>query len=115
MDEYQRGDVVLVRFPFTDLRTTKLRPAVVLAVHGEDVIVAGIFSALPTALKDTWLLLQEQHPSFPHTGLKRGSVVKAEKLAILHRSVLQSKIGSLPAQLMRSLDQLIKQALNVSS
>ncbi|MGA7874882.1 MAG: hypothetical protein WCA08_04405 [Desulfoferrobacter sp.] len=40
----ERGEIWLVRFPFTDLTTTKLRPALVLAVHGEDVIVMGIFS-----------------------------------------------------------------------
>jgi len=57
MGESQRGEVVLVRFPFTDFRATKLRPAVVLAVHGEDVIVVGIFSTLPGVLKETWLLI----------------------------------------------------------
>ena len=40
----KRGEVWLVRFPFSDLATTKLRPALVLAIHGEDVIVIGIFS-----------------------------------------------------------------------
>lgn len=29
----QPGSIVLVRFPFTDLTTTKVRPAVVLATY----------------------------------------------------------------------------------
>jgi len=37
------GDVILVRFPFTDLTTTKLRPAVVLATHGDDLIIISDF------------------------------------------------------------------------
>jgi hypothetical protein len=37
----QRGDVVLVRFPFTDLTTAKLKPAVVLATHGDHLTILG--------------------------------------------------------------------------
>jgi len=36
MSKPKRGEVWLVRFPFTDLTSTKLRPALVWAVHGED-------------------------------------------------------------------------------
>jgi mRNA interferase MazF len=111
MREYQRGDVVLVRFPFTDLRTTKLRPAIVLAVHGEDIIVVGIFSNIPNEIKDTWLIIEENHSSFKVTGLKKRSIVKAEKLAVVHHSVIHSTIGSLHPTLIHSLDQLIKKAL----
>jgi len=31
---YHRGDMVLIPFPFTDLTTTKTRPAVVVSVEG---------------------------------------------------------------------------------
>ena len=47
MARHRRGDVWLLRFPFTDLTSTKLRPALVWAVYGEDVIVIGIFSRVP--------------------------------------------------------------------
>ena len=40
----KRGEIWLLRFPFTDLSTTKLRPAVVWAVFGE-VGDCSLFSA----------------------------------------------------------------------
>ncbi len=39
----RRGEIWLVRFPFTDLTTTKVRPALVWAVFEEDVVVIGVF------------------------------------------------------------------------
>ena len=41
----KRGEIWLVRFPFTDLSSTKVRPAVVWAVFGEDAVVVGVFSS----------------------------------------------------------------------
>ncbi|MFZ5971199.1 MAG: type II toxin-antitoxin system PemK/MazF family toxin [Bacteroidota bacterium] len=34
--EYVQGDVILIRFPFTDLSQTKLRPAVILSIGRTD-------------------------------------------------------------------------------
>lgn len=60
MPKPKRGEIWLVRFPFTDLTTTKLRPALVLAVHGEDIIALGIFSRVPEVLRKTWVLIDDQ-------------------------------------------------------
>jgi mRNA interferase MazF len=51
---FQKGDVVLIPFPFTHLRTTKVRPAVVLSsslYHATepDLILGGITSNLSSA------------------------------------------------------------------
>ncbi len=111
MAELRRGDVVLVRFPFTDLRATKLRPAIVLASHGEDVIVVGVFSVLATDINTTWLLLDERDPSFAQTGLRKSSVAKGEKVAVLHRSVVHAVIGSLSPILLDAVARKVKAAL----
>ena len=105
------GEIWLVRFPFTDLTTTKQRPSFVVATHGEDIIVAGIFSRVPAKLRATWILIDDQESGFGQTGLKKSSILKAEKLAVIHESVFQRKLGKLPADFMDNVQTALKKAL----
>jgi mRNA interferase MazF len=109
----QPGDVVLVRFPFTDLTTTKLRPAVVLSTHGDDLTIVGIFSGLPQAPRETWIPLSTGEPAFAQTGLKTSSVIKAERIAVIEESVVVRKPGSLTPARMREVRRAVKRALNL--
>ena len=109
----QRGDVVLVRFPFTDLTTSKLRPAVVLATHGRDLIIVGVFSSPPQIPEPTWISLGSEDPTFPQTGLRASSVIKAERIAVVEQSVVVRKLGSLTSSQMDALTRAVKLALNL--
>ena len=108
----RRGEVWLVQFPFTDLTSTKLRPALVWAVHGEDVIVIGIFSRVPTELsRESWVLFEAKHSEFSRIGLKKTSLLKAEKVAVVHNSVFKKKLGSMPKDIMVKVEGALKKAL----
>jgi len=112
MQTPKRGEIWLVRFPFSDLATTKLRPALVVAMHGEDVIMTGIFSRVPAShLRTTWLKIEDRHAAFSRTGLKRTSMIKCEKIAVVHRSVLHRRLGVLPRDLMSQAVAGLKRAL----
>jgi len=109
------GEVWLVRFPFTDLTSTKLRPALVWAVHGEDVIVMGIFSRVPGGtIRKTWVRIEDRDAAFPRTGLKKTSLLKAEKVAVLHESVLQRKLGTFSSDFKAQVQEALKAALLIS-
>ncbi len=57
MTRYDCGDVVLLPFPFTDLTTSKQRPAVIVSStwfnqNRKDVIVLAITSQIPLKLNE---------------------------------------------------------------
>jgi len=115
MPKPRPGDVWLVRFPFSDLSSTKLRPALVWAVHGEDVIVMGIFSRVPTGpMRRTWVHVEDRLAAFPQTGLKKTSLLKAEKVAVVHESVFQRKLGTFSSDLKSQVQEALKAALLLS-
>jgi mRNA interferase MazF len=88
---FQRGDVVLIPFPFTDLSAKRVRPAIVVSVpeyeqNTGDIIVAQVTSrqhSLPTdyALQD-----------WQFAGLLRPSVVRV-KLATINAALVQFALG----------------------
>lgn len=91
------GDVLLARFPFTDLSSDKRRPVVVLSINntGDDLIVCAITS-------------RPQHngpydiPIAPGsgTGLKVPSRIQFDKIATLAKSVITGRLGALPEAFM---------------
>jgi mRNA interferase MazF len=108
------GEIWPVRFPFSDLTSTKVRPALVLATHRQDAILLGIFSKIPPApLAGTWVLIDTDHPSFAQAGLIKSSLLRAEKIATAHQSTFQRKLGQLPPDLQQSVEIALKKVLNL--
>ncbi len=74
----------------------------------------GIFSRIPTTPQaDTWVRIEANHPQFSQTGLRQTSVLKAERIAAVHESVFQHKLGELPPDLMAQVQDALKKALHI--
>jgi mRNA interferase MazF len=115
MSQPSTGEIWLVRFPFSDLTSTKVRPAFVLATYRQEAIILGIFSKIPPApLAATWVLIDTAHPDFAQTGLIKSSMLRAEKIATAHQSTFQRKLGQLSPDLAQSVEMALKKALNLS-
>ncbi|MFP4458389.1 MAG: type II toxin-antitoxin system PemK/MazF family toxin [Candidatus Zixiibacteriota bacterium] len=84
------GDIVLLPFPFTDLTGSKMRPALVLAVSHNDVIVAFFTSNLH--LDDEFSIKLEPNEI---NGLKLPSLLKLNKIATLEKSLVIGKLGEI--------------------
>jgi mRNA interferase MazF len=76
----QKGDIVLVPFPFTDLTGSKKRPALMLVTEELDVTVCFISSQLHWQ-ETTDLLLKPNKTN----GLKKASLVRIGKIATIIR------------------------------
>ena len=74
-----RGDVVLTRFPFTDLTGATIRPAIVVSrgLIGQDVVLVAVSSVMRAPLAPTDYAFQANHPEFSSTGLRVTSVFRA--------------------------------------
>lgn len=92
------GSIVLVPFPFTDLSSSKVRPALVVSSssRSSDLILCFITSRLDS--RDAHQLLLEP---IKQNGLKVASAVRFNKIATLERSVILGSIGSLDAAFLR--------------
>ena len=113
MPPYESGSLILVNFPFTDLLSSKVRPSLVLASQGDDVIILGIFSKVPEVLQPSWVKIDQQDPDFPQTGLKKTSIIKTEKITVLHKSLVKKEIGRLPPAWLSLVRETLLQTLKL--
>ena len=115
MTDFKRGDVVLVAFPFTDLSTTKTRPALVVSSDsfhrsGLDVILVGITSQIAgkNSSTDVLLSLEDQH----YAGLPKPSMVRMGKIVTLDRRLIRKRLGQIPESTLSKLTSLLHQLLS---
>ena len=88
----KRGTVVLVRFPFSDLSASKLRPAVVLASAGRGDYVLVQLTSRPYA-DDRAVEITDA--SFARGGLDRTSYARPGKLFTANESLMARAVGEL--------------------
>lgn len=110
---YKPGDVVLVNFPFTDLLSSKVRPAVVITIKGADVIILGIFSKIPENIQESHFLIKENAEYFTKAGLKKKSIIKTEKIAVIHSSNIRKVLGSLPEDIFKIVKIKLRKTLEL--
>ena len=105
-----KGKIVLIPFPFTDLTSTKLRPALVLHEGEKDVVVAFISSRI-TKAKQFDVLINDAHPEFKTTGLKLPSTVKIDKIATISKELILGEIGEIGPKLKKEINDKISKTL----
>ena len=112
---YRRGNVVLVLFPHTDLRTAKPRPALVVQAEDLDtgldqIVLCMITSRLFRADHPSRVLVRLADAEGAESGLLTDSVVMTDNLATVLSSEIDRVIGSLP---MDRVDPALRHSLGL--
>lgn len=105
-----KGEIILITFPFTDLSGSKLRPALVLAADKEDVTVAFITTNLQQ-VNNTDMFLRKSSIN----GLKKDSLVKMNKIATLDHSLAMGKVGQLVENELTEVDRKLVILFNIKN
>lgn len=113
---FERGKVILVPFPFTDLSQQKIRPAVIISKDNRstrDVIVLFISSILNKQTDTNVFLIQSSDKGFRATGLKRDSVVVCNKIATLDKGIVLGELGHLSTQQLKAINKKLVSILGL--
>lgn len=112
---YKRGDVVLVLFPNSNLRTAKLRPALIVQADNlqtglSQLIIAMLTSRMFRANHPCRVTIKLSSSEGKQSGLLTDSVVMTNNLATVLESEIDRVIGSLP---MANVDKALRHTLGL--
>jgi mRNA interferase MazF len=107
---FQRGDIIAVPFPFTDLTSAKLRPALIISNTSisdtGDVIIVMITSQF----KDTGvnIPITSNDITIP---LPKNSFVRCHRVTAIDTNIIQRKVGSANLEFMHKVVEGVLQLI----
>lgn len=111
-----KNKIVLVPFPFDDLTSTKVRPALCLTnaigVYNH-VVISFITSQITQATESSDLQILTSDADFSYTGLKVDSAIRLHRLVTIPTYLVKKQLGDLPISYHRQLEQKIKTLFQV--
>ncbi len=112
---YKRGDVILVRFPNSDLKTYKKRPALIVQGDGFSTginqRIVALITSNPRRTGPTRVTVKKADPVGKAMGLLTDSIVVTDNLATVLNREIDRVIGKCIA--MEKVDQALKQTLGL--
>ena len=110
MEEFIVGDIVVVRFPFSDLTSSKKRPALVLGIsNNSDHILCQITSKPYSSA----FAVQIDNNSFQKGSLPIVSYVRPDKIFTADQSVISKKVASLNPSTLKKVKKILATVLEI--
>jgi mRNA interferase MazF len=112
MTVYNRGDVVLVGFVFSDESAKKLRPALVISSAAynrsrQEIIVAAITSNIRRRLFGDHLIAEWKGAGLLFPSLATGI------FRTIKQTMIERKVGTMPKSEMQAIDRKLRQSLGL--
>ncbi len=107
LNKLKFGDIILIKFPFTNFSGEKKRPALVLLGNNEKEIVVCRISGQEKESEFDIIINDWQQ-----SGLKLPSIIRLDKLITIETSIIHKGIGKLKEQEIRVLKKYIKDKID---
>src|SRR5436305_1144925 len=105
MEKFTVGSVVLVAFPFSNLKGKKIRPALVLAHVEFDNLILCQITSKPYSSKTA---IRIDSTEFREGGLPVISYVRPDKLFTADTTIIESTAGKLTTKIKRDILQKVR-------
>lgn len=114
----QRGDVVLLDYPYSSGGGAKVRPALVVQNDRDNqrltnTIVVQITSVTGRTLEPTQLLVEVSTLGGQQSGLRQDSVVNCANILTLDKRKILRRLGDLPGSVLKQVDRCLVSALGL--
>lgn len=107
MSKYKFGDIILIKFPFTNFTGEKKRPALVLLGNNEkEMVVCRISGQEKESVYDIEI------KDWKQSGLKLPSIIRLDKLVTIETSIVYKVIGFLKEQEIKDVKKYIKDKID---
>jgi mRNA interferase MazF len=116
----QQGDVVFLRFPFSDGSESKVRPAVVVQCDADNERLDSTIVVLITGntklvgREPGHVLIDIATSGGRQSGLRYNSAINCHAVFTLHTNQIREVIGKLPEALMMDLDDQRQRAMDLT-
>lgn len=102
MKKYYFGDIVLIKFPYSDGKLFKRRPALIINDFNDgDIIVCRITNQIYTTINDIYI------ENWVEAGLKLPSVIRVHKLATIEKELVELTLGNIDSYLKAKVNIII--------
>jgi len=105
------GDIILIPFPFSELKNVKVRPSVVICETKDkyrDLVVSAISSVLSQKLSQNEIIIRSNNIN----NLRKDSTIKVDRIVTVKSNKIIAKLGKLDVYILKLFKQKFKNLID---